>query len=159
LLQKQRNPKVFGFGQAGYGRPALNMLNNDFDTYYLVGVGMKWNIYDWKKTKRNQQGIELQKQLIDTKEEQFRRNISLAIEQYKQETLRLKHIMGQDEALIGLQENITKTSASKLENGTIAISDYITDLNAETIAKITFGTHKIQLLENLEAIKIINGKL
>ena len=37
ILQKQRNPKLFGFGQAGYGRPGMNMLSTKFDTYYLVG--------------------------------------------------------------------------------------------------------------------------
>ena len=53
LLQKARSPKLFGFGQAGYGRPGLNMLKNTFDPYYLVGVGVSWNILDWNQTGRN----------------------------------------------------------------------------------------------------------
>ena len=159
VLKKQRNPKVFGFGQLGYGRPGLNMLSSDFDTYYSVGMGVKWTIHDWKKTQRDVQNIELQKEIIDSKELDFKRNIRLALEQYKQETEKLKKIMEQDVKLISLQENITKSSASKLDNGTITISDYIKDLNAEMLARIAFETHKIQMEEAIEACKIIQGKI
>lgn len=159
LMKKQRNPKVFGFGQVGYGKPGLNMLSNDFDAYYLVGVGIKWNIHDWKKTKRNTQNLELQKEMIATNEDNFNRNIRLAVENYKQETERLKKVMEQDVELISLQENITKSSASKLNHGTITVSDYIEDLNAEILAKITCETHKIQLEETVEAIRFILGNL
>jgi len=93
LLTKTRNPKVFGFGQAGYGKPGLNMLSDDFDTYYSFGVGVKWKIHDWKKTKRDVQNIELKKELIETREDQFKRNIRLAVENYKQETEKLNKIM------------------------------------------------------------------
>ncbi|MDX9882462.1 MAG: TolC family protein [Prolixibacteraceae bacterium] len=159
LLKKQRNPKVFGFGQLGYGRPGLNMLADEFDSYYLVGVGMKWNIHDWKKTQREVQTIQLQKEIIENKELEFRRNISLAMEPYKEETAKLRKIMEQDVALIALQENITKSSASKLDNGTITVSDYIKDLNAEILAKIMYETHKIQLQEAIEACRTIQGQL
>lgn len=159
LLKKQRNPKVFGFGQLGYGRPGLNMLSSDFDTYYSIGMGVKWNIHDWKKTQRDVQSIELQKEIIESKELDFSRNIRLALEQYKQETEKLRRIMEQDLKLILLQENISKSSSSKLDNGTITVSDYIKDINAEIVAKITFETHKIQLQEAIEVCKIIQGQL
>ncbi len=159
LLKKQRNPKVFGFGQLGYGKPGLNMLSNEFDNYYMLGLGMKWNIHDWEKTQRDVQSIQLQKEIIDSKELDFKRNISLALEPYKQETEKLKKIMEQDVTLISLQENITQSSASKLDNGTITISDYIEDLNAEILAKIIYETHKIQLEEAIEVCRIIQGQL
>mgnify|MGYP001346121816 CR=1 FL=1 len=159
LLKKQRNPKLFGFGQLGYGRPGLNMLSDNFGTYYMVGMGLKWNIHDWKKTQRDVQSIELQKKVIDSREQDFNRNISLVLAQYKQETERLRNVMEQDVKLISLQENITKSSTSKLDNGAITISDYIEDLNAEILAKITYETHKVQLQEAIEAYRFIQGKL
>ncbi len=159
LLKKQRNPKIFGFGQLGYGRPGLNMLSDEFDSYYMAGLGVKWNILDWKKTQRDMQNIQLQKDIIDNKELDFKRNINLALEPYKQETEKLRKVMKQDVKLISLQENITKSSASKLDNGTITISDYIEDLNAEILARIMYETHKIQLQEAIEVCKIIQGQL
>jgi outer membrane protein TolC len=145
LTQKGRNPKLFGFGQAGYGRPTLNMLNDDFDTYYLVGVGLNWTLFDWKQTKRNKEVIQLQQAMVQTNQAQFERNIKIALDGQSRKIEQLQQILKSDRELIGLQERIAQSSASKLENGTITTADYLQDLNAEMAARITFETHKVQL--------------
>lgn len=147
ILQKQRNPKLFGFGQAGYGKPGLNMLNNQFDTYYLVGLGFSWNVLDWKTTSRQKQMIKLQQDIVQTKQESFVRNIDLATDQQNKQISQISELLKTDQELIVIRERITKTSASKLENGTITTADYIQDLNAETTARLTLETRKIQLKE------------
>jgi len=62
-----------------------------------------------------------------------------------------------DQELIRVRERITKTSASKLENGSITMADYIQDLNAEVSAKLTLETHQIQLKEAQVKLANING--
>ncbi len=150
LIQKKRNPKLYGFGQAGYGRPGLNMLNDQFDTYYLVGLGLNWTVFDWKNTKRSKETIMLKQQLVQTQQQQFERSVSIALDNELKKISKLEELLASDQELIELQERITKNSASKLENGAITTSDYITDLNAEMAARTTMETHKIQL----EAAKI-----
>lgn len=147
ILQKQRNPKLFGFGQAGYGKPGLNMLNNEFDTYYLVGLGFSWNVLDWKTTSRQKQMIKLQQDIVQTKQESFVRNIDLATDQQNKQINQISELLKTDQDLIVIRERITKTSASKLENGAITMADYIQDLNAETTTRLMLETRKIQLKE------------
>ncbi len=147
LLSRKRYPKVFGFGQAGYGKPGLNMLNNKFDAYYLVGVGVSWNVFDWKKTLRNKESISLQQELIQTRQDHFEQSIEIGLDKEIRKIRNLEEIILSDSELIELQERITKSSASKLENGAITIADYLQDLNAEMATRITFETHKIQLEE------------
>ncbi len=145
LSQKARNPKLFGYGQAGYGRPAINMLNDDFDTYYLVGIGLNWTVFDWKQTKRSREVLGLQQELVQTQQTQFERNISIAADSQLRKINQIEQLLQSDQKLIDLQERIAKSSASKLENGTITTADYLQDLNAEMAARITFETHKVQL--------------
>jgi len=147
ILQKQRNPKLFGFGQAGYGKPGLNMLTNKFDTYYLVGLGFSWNVLDWKTTSRQKQMIKLQQDIVQTKQESFVRNIDMATDQQTKQINQIAELLKTDQELIAIRERITKTSASKLENGTITMADYIQDLNAETTARLMLETRKIELKE------------
>jgi outer membrane protein TolC len=156
ILKKQRNPKVFGFGQAGYGKPGLNMLNNEFDTYYLVGVGFNWNVLDWKNTSRQRQVLKLQQEIVQSKQETFVRAIDIASDQQNKQISQLSELLKTDEQLIQVRERITKTSASKLENGILTMADYIQDLNAETTAKLTLETHRIQLKE--AQVKLANIK-
>jgi outer membrane protein TolC len=157
ILQKQRNPKLFGFGQAGYGKPGLNMLNNQFDTYYLVGLGFSWNVLDWKTTSRQKQMIKLQQDIVQTKQESFVRNIDMATDQQSKQINQIAELLKTDQELIVIRERITKTSASKLENGTITMADYIQDLNAETTARLMLETRKIQLKEARIKLENIRG--
>ncbi|HLN71735.1 MAG TPA: TolC family protein [Prolixibacteraceae bacterium] len=157
MLKKQRNPKLFGFGQAGYGKPGLNMLNNQFDTYYLVGVGFNWNVLDWKNTQRQREVLKLQQEIVQTKQASFLRNIDIASDQQNKQIAQLGQLLQTDEELIRVRERITKTSASKLENGSITMADYIQDLNAETSAKLTLETHRIQLKEAQVKLSNIKG--
>lgn len=150
LIRKKRNPQVYGFGQAGYGRPGLNMLETDFTAYYLMGVGLNWKVFDWKNTRREREVVRLQQEMVHTQRQQFERNVQIALDRGRKKIMQLNQILESDRELIALQEQITKSSASKHENGTITTSDYLQDLNAEMTARITFETHKVQL----EAAKI-----
>ena len=125
LLDKTRNPKLFGFGQAGYGKPALNMLNNEFDAYYLVGVGVSWNAFDWKNTFRKKQVVQLQQQIVQTQKETFTQNIQILLSQQQEQIGKLEKMLDNDQQMISLRTEITKTAASKLENETSNLSNHM----------------------------------
>ncbi len=147
LLTKKRFPVIYGFGQFGYGRPGLNMLNNDFDSFYIVGAKLNWNILDWNRTKRDKQNVEITKQIIDTQKQTFDKNINIALQNTESDIDKLEQLIQKDEEIIILREKITKKTASQLKNGIINSTDYITELNSETLAKINLAIHKIQLIQ------------
>ena len=158
LLQKIRSPKIFGFGQAGYGRPGLNMLKNTFDPYYLVGLGVSWNIIDWKQTGRNRKILEVQKQMIGNQRAAFDQSLSISLFRANEAIKKAEQLLKIDEELVVLRENIAKHSASQLENGTITSADYIVDLNAVTQANINKKSHKVQLYQAVANYNTLTGK-
>lgn len=158
MLNKTRNPKFFGFGQLGYGKPGLNMLNDKFDSWYSVGVGVSWNAFDWKNTARKKEVIRLQLNALQYHEEVFRQNIEVLDVQQKETINKLKNMLTNDQTLVDLRTEISKTAASKLENQVITASDYISEVQAETMAKLNFELHKIQLDEAKEKYGLIMGK-
>ena len=157
LLSKSRSPKLFGFGQVGYGRPGLNMLNDKFDTYYLVGVGLSWNAFDWKNTSRQKQVLQFQQQLIVRQEETFSQNMNLLLTAQSEQINRLENLLETDTRMVLLRSEIVQTSASKFENEAITISEYIQDVQAETIAKLNIELHRVQLNEEKEKYNLIKG--
>ena len=44
LIQAKTNPKLGAFLQTGYGRPGLNMLQNEFDWFSIGGVKLQWSL-------------------------------------------------------------------------------------------------------------------
>lgn len=158
LLQRSRNPKVFGFGQAGYGRPGLNMLKNIVEPYYLVGLGVSWNIIDWKQTGRSREILEVQKQMIGSQRAVFDQNLSVAMFKADETIKKVEELLKIDEELVLLRGNIAKQSASQLENGTITSADYIVDLNAVTQANINKKNHMVQLYYAVTNYNTLAGK-
>jgi outer membrane protein TolC len=158
LLQKSRNPRVFGFGQAGYGRPGLNMLKNTLDSYYLVGLGVPWNITDWKQTGRSRQILEVQKQMIGSQRATFDQNLSISLLRANEAIKKAEELLKIDDELVVLRKSIAEHAASQLQNGTITSADYIVDLNAVTQAAINKRSHKVQLYQAIANYNTIAGK-
>ncbi len=158
LLDKTRNPKLFGFGQLGYGRPGLNMLNDNFDSWYMLGLGVSWTAFDWKNTARKKEVIRLQQTALHYHENVFRQNIQLLNVQQQETIVKLETMISNDQALVDLRNEIAKTAASKFENQVITASDYIAEVQAETLAKLNYELHKIQLDEAREKYELIMGK-
>jgi outer membrane protein TolC len=158
LLQKTRNPKFFGFGQAGYGRPGLNMLKNTFDPYYLVGLGVSWNVIDWKQTSRNRKILEVQKEMVGSQRASFDQNLSISLFKANETINKATEMLKIDEELVAMRTKIAKSSALQLENGAISSADYVIDLNAATQAFVSQKSHKVQLYYAITNYNTLTGK-
>jgi outer membrane protein TolC len=140
-------PKVNAFVQGGYGRPGLNMLSTNFETYYMLGANFKWTLWDWSKNRKDRQVLDVQKKMVQDKREAFEMNLNIDLQNRLSSIQKLEEALKRDDQIVELRSRITKTSASRLENGVITPTDYLTDLNAETTARINLETHKIQLVQ------------
>lgn len=157
LLDKTRYPKIFGFGQAGYGKPGLNMLNDQFDSYYLIGFGISWNPFDWQKTERQKKALGLRQQAVALQKEAFLMQTDAIRVQIAEQIEKLDQILKTDGEIIALREEITRTAASRLENDFITMSDYIREQQAETAARLNYELHRIQRDEAIEKYRILTG--
>jgi len=156
LLGLNTRPKVAGFLQGGYGNPGLNMLDNTFQPFYLVGVKMNWNVFDWNQSKKQKMSLEINKEIIDNQKEVFELGVSMELEQQQTEIDKIERFITNDEAIIELREKILKTADSELKNGTITPSAYTTELTNLFAAQNNLKTHQIQLMlakTNYQTIK------
>ena len=147
LISTIRMPKVYAFAQAGYGRPGLNMLSDKFNQFYIVGATLKWTIWDWNKNSSERQVLDIQKQMITTRRETFDKNLNIDLQNKLSTIQKLEEYIKRDSEIVEIRIRVAQSAASRLEHGVITSTDYLTELNAETIAKINFKTHKIQLIQ------------
>ncbi|MBU0764244.1 MAG: TolC family protein [Bacteroidetes bacterium] len=147
LIARKRYPLLYGFGQFGYGRPGLNMMSDEFAPYYIVGAKLTWNIWDWKYNRREREVLTVQSDMITTQKESFEKSVQILLAGEAASIERLTALLEKDSEIIRLRSNITAASSSKLENGVITPADYVTDLNNETTARISYEMHKIQLAQ------------
>lgn len=153
-----RMPKVMAFGSGGIGYPGLNMFSESMEPYFIVGAQLKWEIWDWKQTKRNKEKFELQKLIIEDNKTVFDKNMQTELDKAKHEYRKINLLIEKDEKIIELRQKISNRSASQLKNGIITSADYITNLNAEKQARINLKTHEIQKLQACANLLNSSGK-
>jgi outer membrane protein TolC len=145
-LQVKNNPKLNLFVQGGYGRPALNMLSNDFEAYYIGGVRLSWSLGGLYTLKKEKAILENSRRTIGLQRETFLFNTNLTSRQQHADITRLQELMISDDEIITLRTSVKKAAAAQLENGVITSNDYLREVNAEDQARQTRILHEIQWL-------------
>jgi len=159
LLRSTRMPKAFGFATLGYGSPPGNdFFNDSFGTYAVVGAGIKWTITDWNRAKRNNQMIDLNKTIIESRKYDLEGNLRRSLEVKMSEIESLTSMIVSDEELISIRKTITESTALKLDNGVISATDYMTELNSEKQAMINRELHIVNLEKAKAEYLYIVGK-
>jgi outer membrane protein TolC len=159
MVNTRWNPKFYAFGQAGYGRPGLNMLSNDFAPWWMIGAKLTWNIWNWNLSRNEKKIYDIQSEIIGTQKETFEKNIRIEADRGLAEIEKLGELLLKDDDLITLRTRITKTASSQLTNGVITSSDYIARLNEEVQAKLALELHRIQLVKAKISYLFTLGKL
>ncbi|MGG8495195.1 TolC family protein [Tenacibaculum sp. TC6] len=145
ILSKAIVPELNGFATGGYGNPGLNMLKNDFRPYYIIGVQLNWNVFDWNGNKKKREALNFSKELVDAQEEVFKLNTNTALNEQQKEIETLEDAMVIDEQLMTLQKEVVAASDAQLKNGVITPSQYIIELTKLYETENMYNQHKIQL--------------
>ena len=141
-----RTPKIWAFAQGGIGQPnPMNFFEVDPQGYYILGIQLNWDIYDWGNTSRKKQVYRIQQAKIETNQEDFERNLNIAMIKDYQEIDKLNEILKKDEEIIALQEKIVESSFSELQNGVITSTEYLIQLNMLIQARLKRSQHELSL--------------
>lgn len=138
-------PRISAFGNIGYGKPGLNMLSNQFDGWAMAGARFSWTIWNWNTNKKEYKIIGIQKEVIETQKDNFERNQRILLNNLSQEILKVENLIAADYRIVKLRESIARSAAAQVDQGIITSSDYLTEQNALTHARINLSLHKIQL--------------
>ncbi|MGB5387719.1 MAG: TolC family protein [Eudoraea sp.] len=158
LLSRQNLPKVYGFADGGYGNPGLNPLDNSFQAFYVVGLKVNWNVFDWNATKKQRESLSINKDIIDTETNVFNLNTSIELQQQQSEIEKISGFITSDIEIIKLRKEVLNAADSQLRNGVITSSAYITELTNLYTDENTLITHKIQLELAKANYNIIQGQ-
>ena len=159
MVTTKWNPKFFAFGQAGIGRPALNMLSPDFEPFYIVGARLSWTPLNWNANKNEKKILEIQSSMLLRQQESFDKNLQIQSEKDLSEILKNLEVMEQDREIIVLRERISLAASSQLDNGVITSSEYVSRLTEERQAKLSYEIHQVQLIKAKLAYLFNQGKL
>jgi outer membrane protein TolC len=159
MEQSRRMPKAFGYATLGYGKPpGQDFFKDSFSPYYIVGGGIRWNIFDWNRVKNSREVIAIQQGIVENRKKDLEENLNRQLESKNSEILSLKALVNTDSELISLRKKITATAESQYQNGVITATEYLNEMNSEQQALINYEIHKINLSLATIQYLYISGK-
>ena len=150
-------PNVGLFARGGYGNPGLNMLKDDFDAYYKVGVTLSWNFGSLYTRANDRRNIDIERQTVQSERDAFLFNTRLQTELESGAVANLREQLRQDDEIIKLRRRIREKAELRVANGTETVNEMLRDINAVIDAQLGKRLHEIQLLQEMYKIKHLNN--
>lgn len=157
IINSKNLPKLNVFLNAGYGSPALNMLDPNSDTYYIAGLKFIWPFSGLYNLSREKSLNKISIETIANQQETFLLNTRIQIAQQNREIQKYKNLLETDDEIIQLRENVAEASLKQLENGVITTSDYVREVNAADNARQSRIIHQIHLSMAQYNFNLITG--
>ena len=143
----QDRPRVSAFGRAGYGRPGLNPLATDFDSYWLAGVQLQWSPWTWGAGAREREVLALQQRIVEADERAFGDQLARAVAQDLATVDRLAATIGTDDEIIALRERIAAETRARFTEGAVTSAEYVDRQTDVLSARLTRAIHRTELAQ------------
>ena len=158
LISAKNIPKTSLFLQGGYGRPGLNLLDNNFDFFYIGGVRLNWSLNGFYTSRKEKQIVDINKRIVDIQKDVFLLNTNASLKTQQSEIDKLMQLVTSDNDIIELRKSVKEAAQSQLDNGVISVNDFLLQVNAEDQARQALITHQIQLIQAQINYQNILGK-
>jgi outer membrane protein TolC len=157
LLHSKNLPHLSLFGQGGYGKPGLNMLNNRFDWFYLAGLRLNWSFGGLYTIRNEKELLDIDKSRISIQQETFVLNLETQLATQSAEIRKQQQLLDTDNEIIALHEQIVTAAKAQLDNGVITANDYLREVNAADQARQNRVAHQLLLLQGQITYQNITG--
>jgi outer membrane protein TolC len=139
------------------GSPGYNIIDNSWQPMGLIGIGLRWNIWDWKAASNEKKILTIQQQNLEYSLNRQKLKLYSDLKQQEEEIKRLELVMKEDDLIISLRNEVLAIKSAQLENGIITSSDYINELNHRSTAELNRSIHALELLQAKINYNIISG--
>jgi len=157
-LAAQDLPRLSLVGRTGYGRPGLNPLGRNFDSYLLAGVQLEWNLWNWRRTNREAEVQSLQADIVASDEGAFSETVRRAAIMERGRMTALERGLQDDEVIVSLRERILQETRLRYDEGEVNSADYIARLTEQLTAQLEQATRRVRLLESRARYLTILGR-
>jgi outer membrane protein TolC len=144
----QERPRVSTFARLGYGRPGLNFISDEFDTYAVGGVQLQWRAWTWGSASREREALRLQQDIVAADQAAFARGLAEAVEGDAATIDRLERAVQTDQRIIALREQVERSAQARLQEGVSTSAEYVDRTTELLQAQFALVGHRVELAQS-----------
>ena len=138
-------PQLSAFGRAGYGRPGLNFISDQAETYALGGLQLQWKTWTWGTPGRERDALALQNDIVAAEERAFTDTIRRTIEIDLATIDRLQGAVASDDRIVALRDAIDRAARLRLQEGVTTAAEYLDRRTEWLTAQFDRARHRVEL--------------
>jgi outer membrane protein TolC len=147
VVAAQTRPRVSAFVRGGVGRPGLDILSTRAETYWLGGVELQWNPFDWGRSANERQELQLEREAVSADAAAFRDALRRQTVSDVATIGRLEQVLATDDEIVALREQIVREAASRFRESAITAAEYVDRQTELLTARISRGLHHVELAQ------------
>jgi outer membrane protein TolC len=145
VVAAQTRPRVSAFARGGVGRPGLDILSTRAETYWVGGVEVQWNPFDWGRSARDREALELERHAVTSDAAAFRDALRRQTVGDLATIGRLEQVLDADDEIVALREQIVREATARFRESTITAAEYVDRQTELLTARISRGLHRVEL--------------
>ena len=158
LTRVARQPYIGAFASVGVGYPGYDIFNQSVSPMALIGLKLKWQIVDWGATRQKVQILSLDQAQIANERKRVEINLNTQLVKEKREIAKYDSLLLRDEEILRLREQVATQTGARLTGGTATATDYLLQLNAQSVAALDLEIHDIKRKMAKLNYRILQGK-
>jgi outer membrane protein TolC len=140
-------PQLGAFARVGYGKPGLNFISDQFESYGLAGIQVQWKAWTWGSANREREALGLQRQIVDADQAAFTKGLREGVLSDLATIDRLQDALQLDDRIIALREEVDRSTKVRFDERVVTASEYL-DRNAELLqARYAKAGHQTELAQ------------
>jgi outer membrane protein TolC len=144
-LQAETGPRVSAFGRWAYGRPGYEQFTDQFHDYWMAGIRVQWQPWNWRKTEREQEALGVQSEIVSAEEAAFRAGLRREVEDDEATMERLEAALASDATIIELRAQVERQARAQLEERAITPAAYVSIRRDLQEARLAERRHRVEL--------------
>lgn len=139
------SPRISAYGSAAYGRPGLDAFDDDLQAWYVVGLRMRWDLWNAVNARRQQQALRIEKKQVEADRNSFSRQLEAELSTLREQARALQEVLESDGRLVDLSRRVVEEHSSRLNEGVITATEYLSSLHRLNRALLEREVHRLRL--------------
>ncbi len=147
LANSNKLPTVSLFAKPSYGRPGFNLFEDDLQFNWIVGLQARWSFKSARNASIKTDLLSLEQKKLEEDRTLFNRKQNAALTRLKREVQAIEEQIERDKEILKLRKQVTEEKRNQVDQGASVVTEYISELNAQSRAELQLELHKIQRIQ------------
>ncbi len=157
MERNKLRPQIGAFASAGVGNPGYNIIEAGWSPMASIGLSVNWVFFDWGKSRKTRDVIQLQQAAVDYQQERLKLNLQLQLTSLRNDILKNEAMLESDQQIVALRRQVLSRAEVQVTEGVMTTADYLRVVQESQEAEFKMAIHQIQVQMQKLNFNLVKG--